>query len=276
LVDYPGDNRLAQQLKNIALLISGGLKTKIYVANLGGFDTHANQVEEGDPSSGIHSELLRYLSDAMEAFQNDLEALGLGERVVTMTFSEFGRRILSNSSFGTDHGTAAPLMVMGSCVNPGILGDSPEIPEVAGTQDGVVMQYDFRNVYGSILMDWFEIEEQVVQQLLFDDFDYIPILDVCDQVNQITEVIPNAVLDLQLSPNPFRDFVDIQFSSERERVRVTVFNALGHELEVLMDKNLAAGEHRLRYDGRSLSPGVYYIRIQLALGRQKTKAIVRM
>ncbi len=276
LVDYPSDNRLAQQLKNIALLISGGLKTKIYVANLGGFDTHANQVEEGDPSSGVHAELLRYLSDAMEAFQNDLEALGLGERVLTMTFSEFGRRILSNSSFGTDHGTAAPLMVMGSCVNPGILGDSPEIPEVAGTQDGVVMQYDFRNVYGSILMDWFEVEENVVQQLLFQDFAYIPILDVCGQVNQTTEILPSVDVDLQLSPNPFRDFADIAFTSERERVRVSVFNAMGHELEVLMDKNLAAGEHRLRYDGRGLSPGVYYIRIQLAWGRQKTKAIVRM
>ncbi|MEO1711865.1 MAG: DUF1501 domain-containing protein, partial [Bacteroidota bacterium] len=211
-----------------------------------------------------------------EAFQNDLETLGLGERVVTMTFSEFGRRILSNSSFGTDHGTAAPLMVMGSCVNPGILGDSPEIPEVAGTQDGVVMQYDFRNVYGSILMDWFEVEENVVQQLLFQDFDYIPILDVCGQVNQATEVLSSVEMDLNLSPNPFRDFVDIAFTSERERVRVSVFNAMGHELEVLMDKNLAAGEHRLRYDGRDLSPGVYYIRIQLAWGRQKTKAIVRI
>ena len=108
LLDYPADNALAQALKNVATLISGGLRTKIYVVGLGGFDTHANQVTETDPTAGEHADLLKTLSDAISIFQQDLKALGLEQRVIGMTFSEFGRRAGQNGSNGTDHGAAAP------------------------------------------------------------------------------------------------------------------------------------------------------------------------
>ncbi|MCB0640958.1 MAG: DUF1501 domain-containing protein [Phaeodactylibacter sp.] len=274
LAAYPGDNRLAQQLKNVALLISGGLQTKIYVVTLGGFDTHANQTEDGAPLEGDHANLLRTLSDAVAAFQEDLKLLDLQERVVGMTFSEFGRRIRSNDSFGTDHGTAAPLMVFGSCVNPGILGTNPEIPDEVDVQLGVPMQYDFRNVYGSILMDWFELEQSVVQQLLFDDFAYIPIVNGC-ATTATTDLEPPATeLGLQVYPNPLRRHATIEFNCAKERVRLSLFDSLGHEVKVLFDKTLTAGKHQVALDAKGLSSGTYFCRLQLTAGRQEVARVV--
>lgn len=123
------------------------------MVSLGGFDTHAGQVEEGQTSTGTHAEFLRELSEAILAFQEDLTALDLVDRVAGMTYSEFGRRIRSNFSKGTDHGTAAPLMVFGSCVVPMIHGDNAEISTDVDEQEGVPMQYDFRSIYGSVLSD---------------------------------------------------------------------------------------------------------------------------
>ena len=96
---YGDDNALAQKLKIVARLISGGLKTKIYVVQLGGFDLHSNQVAEGDPRLGNQANLLATLSDGLCAFQEDLVQLGIDDRVVGMTYSEFGRRIRSNQKF---------------------------------------------------------------------------------------------------------------------------------------------------------------------------------
>ena len=123
---YSDDSTLANRLQIVARMISGGLQTRIYVLSIGGFDTHANQTVDGEPTTGEHAELLRELSDAICAFQDDLKLLGIEERVVGMTFSEFGRRIRSNDSLGTDHGTAAPLFVFGSCINSTVLGDNPK------------------------------------------------------------------------------------------------------------------------------------------------------
>jgi len=127
MATYPEDNSIAQQLKIVAQLISGGLGTSIYIISQSGYDTHADQVAEGDTTTGDHAELLKTLSNAVAAFQQDVELLGINERVVGMTFSEFGRRIRSNDSLGTDHGTAAPMFVFGSCINPTILGQNFEV-----------------------------------------------------------------------------------------------------------------------------------------------------
>lgn len=98
------------------------MKTKVYVLSLGGFDTHDNQADALDLNAGLHRGLLQKVSDAIAAFQNDLQLLGLENRVVGMTFSEFGRQIASNASLGTDHGDAAPLFLFGTCIQTGIIG----------------------------------------------------------------------------------------------------------------------------------------------------------
>jgi len=111
-VAYPNNN-LAAQLKIVARLIKGGLETKVYLVNYGGFDTHAGQVVSTDTTTGTHANLLKVLSDSIAAFQSDMTGLEIEDRVIGMTYSEFGRRIKSNASGGTDHGAAAPLFLFG-------------------------------------------------------------------------------------------------------------------------------------------------------------------
>jgi len=174
---YP-DSRLARQLQNVVRLISGGLQTKVYIVTMNGYDTHSGQTD-GDNSTGQHANLMGDLSDCLAAFQRDLMLAGLSERVLGMTFSEFGRRIRSNGSRGTDHGTAAPLFVFGNCASGTILGDNPIIDTEVDQNEGVPMQYDFRDIYGSILVDWFEVAEADVRTLLYPGFVYLPVADGC-------------------------------------------------------------------------------------------------
>src|SRR6185369_4665717 len=115
-----------------------GMPTRVYFVSLGGFDTHSNQLTQ-------QANLLGQLSDALSVFQKDLEAHKLDQQVVTMTFSEFGRRPSENDSRGTDHGTAAPLFVMGSRVKAGLHGTAPSL-NVARNQD-LKFSTDFRAVY---------------------------------------------------------------------------------------------------------------------------------
>lgn len=274
-VDYP-QTRLGEQLKNVALLISGGLQTKVYVVSIGGFDTHANQVDLGDTTNGEHAALLTELSDAMAAFQQDLKMLSLEERVVGMTFSEFGRRIRSNDSLGTDHGTAAPLMLFGTCINPQILGENPEIPDEVDIQEGIPMQYDFRDIYGSILMDWFEVSEENVRALLHQEFQYLPILQVCDSVTSThSQPTLSDAIEVESYPNPFRNGTTIRFTCGNEWVRLSVFDTMGSELKVLVNKHLSAGEHQVQFEAPGLPAGNYYYRLQLE-GRMKTKRMVKI
>jgi uncharacterized protein (DUF1501 family) len=169
---YPaaGKNPLADQLKIVARLIAGGLKTKVYMVSMGGFDTHSKQTEQSDTTTGNHARLLGRLSEAIGAFMEDINGLGVGDRVLGMTFSEFGRRIKSNASGGTDHGAGAPVILFGNKVKPGVMGTSPDIPEQANVKDNVGMQHDFRALYAGILRNWFQKEPAQTRLVLYKDF----------------------------------------------------------------------------------------------------------
>jgi uncharacterized protein (DUF1501 family) len=274
MADYPGDNRLAEQLKIVARLIAGGLQTSVYVVSLGGFDTHANQVTANSTMEGNHANLLRMLSEAVTIFQQDIELLGINERVVGMTFSEFGRRIKSNNSLGTDHGTAAPLFVFGSCVNPTITGENFELPNEIGNQDGTPMQYDFRSVYGSILVDWFEVSESVVQDLLYEDFQYLPIIQSCS-VSTETEPKEHYQIEMEVSPNPLSDWATITYYSQGEQTRISLFDMRGQELRLISDQFFPFGEHQVPVEFRGLPPGNYCIRVQTS-AHQRSKIVQKV
>ena len=141
---YPG-TPFSASLKNIAALIASGISTRVYFVTLNGFDTHVNQVNQ-------QANLLKQLSDGLSAFQKDLEAHRLDGQVTTMTFSEFGRRPSENESKGTDHGTSAPLFVMGSAVQGGLHGTAPSL-DIQHNQD-IAFSTDFRSVYATMLKDW--------------------------------------------------------------------------------------------------------------------------
>jgi len=175
---YPlsGQNALADQLKIVARLIAGGLRTRAYLLSMGGFDNHSNQVVASDTTTGTHAALLGKLSAAMLAFQDDLEILGCDHRVLAMTFSEFGRRAASNSSLGTDHGTAAPLFLMGRPVRGGIVGANPNLADLSS--GNLKMQFDFRSVYASVLSQWYGCSTGEMQVVLERDFQALDLIDV--------------------------------------------------------------------------------------------------
>lgn len=147
-VPYPGTN-IGQSLQRIAALIAAGLETRVYYATHGGFDTHANQVNR-------HAQLLSELSEALHAFQSDLEQKRLDRQVLTMTFSEFGRRPSENSTAGTDHGTSAPLFVMHTGIKQAVNGTPPSL--AIKPNEDITFSTDFRQVYGTVLRNFLQAD----------------------------------------------------------------------------------------------------------------------
>ena len=269
---YDDNSNFAQKLKTVARLVAGGLETKIYVVQLGGFDLHSGQVVNNNPSQGRQAELLKELSDGLCAFQEDLVQLGVDDRVMGMTYSEFGRRIRSNESNGTDHGTAAPIIVFGSCVNPGIFGDNPVIDTQVGINEGVPMQYDFRSVYATMLMDWFGISEDKVRSVLFSDFQHLPLIQ-CTPVTSTDNIIEEDI-SLQVFPNPFSDYFNVKFEAKADTYRISIYNAIGSELKVITNQKFQKGVHELKIPSHDLTSGIYFVRVA-GKNVQKTVRVVK-
>jgi uncharacterized protein (DUF1501 family) len=142
---YPENNPLAQRFRLIAQLIKAGLGTSIYYTQHAGFDTHASQL-------GTHFGLLGEMGTALQAFLDDLKKSGDAGRVVVLVFSEFGRRLTENASNGTDHGTAAPVLLAGDGVRPGLHGPYPNLVDLADGDPKHAI--DFRQVYAALLDGW--------------------------------------------------------------------------------------------------------------------------
>lgn len=147
-VKYPGTD-LAKKMRTIAQLISSGMSTRVYYVTLGGFDTHSNQ-------GPAHAALMREFSGAVAAFVRDLKQQKLDDRVMVMSFSEFGRRIKENGSRGTDHGVAGPMFIAGGNVKGGIRGGiHGKHPSLTDTDQGDLKHHtDFRQVYATVLKKW--------------------------------------------------------------------------------------------------------------------------
>ena len=160
---YPESN-FGESLRSVAALIAAGLPTRVYYVSLSGFDTHSNQTHQ-------HANLLRTLSEGLAAFQTDLAAHRLDDQVLTMTFSEFGRRPSENMSGGTDHGTAAPLFAMGKNVRGGLHGTSPSL-RLAANED-LTFSTDFRQVYATALEKWLDCPSRPVLGGPFTPLDMI-------------------------------------------------------------------------------------------------------
>ncbi|MEL6357819.1 MAG: DUF1501 domain-containing protein, partial [Bacteroidota bacterium] len=259
IATYP-DTPFANSLRNIAYMISGGLETKVYVVSLGGFDTHANQVVEGNPLLGEHADLLQIIGDGLAAFHADLVELGLQERVISMSFSEFGRRIRSNDSLGTDHGTAAPLFLMGDCVQSNILGVSPEISPDVDANEGVSMQYDFRDVYGTVLQDWFELSPTDVADVLGYDYIHLPILGACSTPTSTEEAI--ATFEADVFPNPFSRQIQVRFESTGALTDLAIFDSAGKRVKHLFSRALPNGPQVILVDLGEIPAGAYFVRLQ--------------
>jgi uncharacterized protein (DUF1501 family) len=175
---YPTQNSLSDQLKIVARLIGGGLNTPIYIVNHpDSFDTHVGQVVGGNTTTGSHANSLAKLSQAIEAFQNDITLMGKESKVTGMTFSEFGRRVISNTSSGTDHGSGAPVIFFGAGVNGGVTGTSPVLPTIATGSTQVPLQYDFRQLYATVMQQWLCMDAAQSQTILNGVFSTVPIFN---------------------------------------------------------------------------------------------------
>ncbi len=275
---YPTGNDLGDQLKVVARLIAGGLKTRIYMVSMasdGSFDTHADQVDSADATTGRHADLLTKLSQAVKTFQNDIQQLGVADRVVGMTFSEFGRRIISNSSRGTDHGAAAPLFIFGNKVVSGITGNSPTLPTNPTDNDNIPMQYDFRSVYASILTDWFCVPTTDVSTILLANYQQLGLVQNTDCTTGVHEINQQAGVNLISNyPNPFTSATDITFTTAGGHTMIQVFDSMGKLIRTPIDQEMAAGRYSVRFENEDYATGVYYARFQNGMVQQVRAMII--
>lgn len=263
---YDDNNPIAVQLRYVAQMISGGLQTKIYVLNINGFDTHDAQVISDDTTTGVHANLLKTLSDAVYAFMDDLKLLGIDNRVAGMTFSEFGRQVASNASLGTDHGDAAPMFLFGTCINAGVIGPNPVIGNTIINQEALPMQVDFRDVYASILKDWFEVPDANIQPLFEHTVTYYNILNSCNTGLDEKENNKSALL---LYPNPAVSKTTIRFECLNEWVKIELHDMQGRILSTICDSNISQGTHDIPFETVSLAPGNYLVIVKKKSGMEK-------
>ncbi len=255
---------LGSALSIVAKLISGGLKTRVYWVSTGGFDTHSAQVNSTDHTQGNHANLLKGVSDAIYAFTDDLKLLGLSDRVLGMTFSEFGRRIVSNASGGTDHGAAQPMFLFGSKVSSSVIGQNPVIDAASTSKSNLPMQYDFRSVYASILQDWFCVPQPDLDAIMLNNYQQIPIL-------QKSNCIPTSVHDsnnragqnlVSAYPNPFVSNTTIKFESLGGHTMIQIISDSGHVIRTLINEHMSAGLYQVNCDLEGMPEGIYYVRLQ--------------
>ncbi len=250
-VQYDADG-FSAQLRVVARLINGGLRTGVYVVTLGGFDTHNGQMVS-------HAARLTQLSRGVSTFLADIGAAGNADRVACMTYSEFGRRVNENGSAGTDHGAASPQLVIGKGVLGGtVIGGAPNLVDLDNRGD-IKFVNDFRQIYASVLRDWLGFAPAYAETALGGNFERLPLF------NAPTVGVPDesdarmaGVELLGNMPNPASTATTLAFRiPERSRVRIGLFAADGKALRSILDRTVEAGEHRLPVDVSALPSGSY-------------------
>ncbi len=286
-VTYPAANPLAQQLKKVAWCISKGMKTKVYFVQQGGYDTHIQQNSK-DYTAG-QGKLLFELAEAISLFQADIEAFGIADKVIGMTYSEFGRRVNENGSAGTDHGTCAPQFVFGSQVNGNVYGNNPNLTNLDIYAD-LKNQFDFRQLYASVLSDWFggsdALRKAVLNKPEFTkqspDFSFQFPVNGSGAMQSLIKTpagvgsssVADRIFILQQNyPNPVVSETTIAFNlSETSRVTLEVFDSRGELVATPVASTLGRGQHPINFDARRLSAGTYFYRLDVN-GTVETKSM---
>jgi len=272
LATYPmeDDNDLADQLKIVSRLIAGGLSTPMYLVKIGGFDTHESQVVEGNHAIGNHANLLAQVDQAVSAFMKDLELLGTDDRVVGMTFSEFGRRPVSNASLGTDHGSAAPMFFFGNAVKGGVIGSNPLIDSSMTYEDNLTHEFDFRQLYASILEQWFGVSSETVASVLLGSFDTIEIIG-----ESLVTGTPNPVENkLNVFPNPLNDQAFIELLADGQPLSMDLMDLQGRIVHRIYSGTLSAGKHTIQWNTSGVKKGHYFV-IQKSQSGKRVVSVVK-
>jgi uncharacterized protein (DUF1501 family) len=277
ITDYP-QTGLSDQLKTIARLMKGGCKTKMYLCSMGGFDTHGSQIPpEGDITKGRHADLLRSLSDSMKTFFDDLDGLDLADKVVACTFSEFGRCAKENGSAGTDHGTLAPMFIFGKALSGGVHGTNVDLSNLANDNQLQGQQFDYRQVFTTLLQDWLGASNYVLEQTMFEGYAKMPIMSSAYQVPPECYIATN-VFDpapeqraLNAFPNPANYRAQVSFQSGGAFEGRLSLHSLGGALVSMQQVRIQAGTNIYHFDVSQLPPGPYFVRME---NKQNGKAEV--
>lgn len=267
---YP-DTGLANQLKTVARLIRGGCQTKIYLCQLGGFDTHSAQVDSGDTSLGEHADLLNLMSEAVKAFLDDLEAMGIGDKALACTFSEFGRCAKENGSFGTDHGTLAPMYIFGKTANPGVSGTNVDLNNLTNDNQVQGIQHDYRQVFATLLQDWLGANNWVIEQTMFEDYAKLPLVNPVYSVSPecyyggsvtITDFAFDIPDQIRVFPNPARVTTEISFQTTESFAGRLSMHSLGGNLVSSRQVQVFAGDNLFYFDVANMPAGAYIVRLE--------------
>jgi len=268
--DYDSNIGLENQLRLVARLIKGGLGSKIYMVTLNGFDTHGNQ-------KLVHETLLNQLSNSVNKFYQDLNNDGHDKRVLSVTFSEFGRRVHENGSEGTDHGSVAPIFLFGPALKgSGIIGDWPSLSEL-NNRGNMNNSLDFRSIYQTILKDWLCGDPEYIEKaMLGDEYDLIGLGFGCNDKDIIDY---SDLLDYH---HPIYSSgtgtVNLQLRiKQTHRVKIRVYDILGRFVSSVYEGDLNGGEHVFPLDnvqGGKISSGQYFYRIGISGGNILSKSFV--
>lgn len=239
---YPEGSPLATSMMLVSRMIRSGLGTQVYVVHAGQFDTHHYQQE-------VHAQQLTELFNTINAFQRELEDHGDAGRVCIMPISEFGRRVEPTES-GTDHGTAAPVFVIGRGVTGGIYGTAPLLTEL-DANGNLLWNVDFREIYSAILHDWFGADKQAIDsEILGRSYRPLPIF------NRVVSVGQREQLQLSIAPTPVTDFVLLRSTWHQARPgTATIYDSSGRRIgafrvDLSSDQRLPIGR---------LTSGVYVL-----------------
>jgi len=253
-IEYP-ENNIGYQMALTAKLISGGLNTPVYRLYQTGYDTHANQANN-------HANLLQNVSSSIAAFLQDLINQGLQDRVLVVTTSEFGRRVYENGSLGTDHGTSAPCLLFGSAIVPEIFGNNPDLTNL-NNNNNMQVQYDYRQVYSSLITDWFGLPESIIQSVFGDSFDPIPFVQ--EPLSVEPPSLPKNFKMYPAFPNPFNPITSVNFELSRTAsVTIRVMDQKGRLVHKRSLGHLPIGNHKFNLDAKNWVSGMYFVQLEVS------------
>ena len=278
-VEYQ-NNYFARQMALLARLIKGNLGTRVYMISMGGFDTHGNQ-----PLA--HERLMTDLSIAVRDFYEDLTFTEQDDKVLSMTFSEFGRRIFENGSNGTDHGKAAPTLFFGAGLSgSAFVGDHPSL-DSPNSRGNLEYTMDFRDLYATVLAEWLCVDIPLVEQhLLGHPYNPVNLGFNCSGVNfpdivysdqpptpptqgggmdgeTPTDAMIDAIVHKPYYPGDNNPYIHVEMPFSAH-IDVTLYNILGQKVATLFNEMVFEGNLEIDVRGsvpQHLATGKYIYRI---------------
>ncbi|MBK9272350.1 MAG: DUF1501 domain-containing protein [Saprospiraceae bacterium] len=262
-ISYPRNtaSRLADQLAIVSRLIKGRLGTRLYLVNLDGFDTHSNQ-------KAAHARLMGDFANSVKAFYDDLKADNAQSNVSILTYSEFGRTIKENGSFGTDHGNLSPILLFGDGVKGGFYGDPIDLSDSSLNGNGTVVFYetqkslDFRRIFSSVMKDWMCVDSDLVDFSMGKHYEPLDLMDNPCNTGKGSN-FNTVLLGHQPSDSNIKN-LEIKFATQSSSdIKVFVKSLNGSTLAILFDKFAPKGSYTVTFDPVKwkILPGEYIYQI---------------